>query len=698
MDATLQGLLSGDARLVTVHGLGGSGASHAARRALEGRAHLRADLAGCTSAAAVRARLPPVQRGLLLLDDVHAPRPTRAAVERLLRAPGLRVVVAARAPLGLPYEARVAVPALDLDEGSALLSAELRRLGAPASVPTTLVEALDGWPLAIFGLAAAVRVLGADVVARRGVLESSLDDACRAVLLALLSSLTEPERACARVLSAARAGLAVTELLAAKVATPAVLESLLDRGAIVREGQIVRLPRPVGWLVRTTLPEAERRRAERRCAELLLCEGECASLAVRGDPAGATRALDRIAEDLLLLVSDDDPRIAVRAALALEPILTGRLDRELVFGVWRRALRAGAKAAPAIRAKLTLAWVRTLIARGDHEAAEEQLRASEELDEGPSSIAYRAVYLAHVEAWKGALAEARAWLDEAERALPGIAEPTRTHAREDAMLQRLFVAFQAGELDETERLCRRLAAAAARTPSLRMVSLARRFSAEVLLRRRRPLEAAQLFERTRDELVAYGDAAGALFLWSRRIEALEAAGESARAKEEARAAHTLAARAGEGAFEIAVLRALDEADVHAARVSELAWRSQIRSLREEAEQWLAQRVGREPVTILQLDATTGVASSAGRTAPFGRSRTLFALLEGLAAAHARGRALSADELFELGWPGEHAERASKRQRVQTAVWTLRKKLLGDALVTAPHGYGLAPSIRVVRVG
>jgi len=697
-DETLAELLAGDVRLVTVHGLGGSGASSLARRALQRRPHLVADLRGCTSPREIRARLRSAQRGLIFVDDAHAPQHARAAVAALLRQRGVRVVVAGRGPLGLAGETLVPVTALDREGSRALLSAELRRLGAPAVGASALVEALDGWPLALRAVAASTRVLGAEAVARRGVLDSAIDEACREVLKSLLGAMSEPERACARVLARATAGLSVTSLLAARVASQRTIAGLLDRGALVRDGDVVRLRLPVGWFVRSETGERERRRADDRCAELLLREGERARDAVRGDPVGASKALDRIAKDLLLLVSDDSPETAVRAALALEPILTGRLDREVVFGVWRRATRAAAETPRATRAKVRLAWIRTLIARGDHEAAEELLRAREALAPDPLWVVYRAVFLAHIEAWRGALTSARAHLDEADEALARhpMAEPTHTHAREDALLQRVFVAFQAGELDETERLCRRLAAEAARTPSLRMVSLARRFSAEVLLQRGRAAEAARLFERTRDDLFAYGDATGALFLWSRRVEALRAAGDTTRAKEEARAARTMAARAGEGAFELAVLRALDEGDVPAARVSELAWRSQIRSLRHEAEEWLAGRESREPVTLLQLDPTTAVASVAGRTASFGRSRTLFALLEGLAAAHTRGTTLSADELFALGWPDEHAERASKKHRVQTAVWTLRKKLLGEALVTEPHGYGLARSIRVVR--
>jgi hypothetical protein len=64
------------------------------------------------------------------------------------------------------------------------------------------------------------------------------------------------------------------------------------------------------------------------------------------------------------------------------------------------------------------------------------------------------------------------------------------------------------------------------------------------------------------------------------------------------------------------------------------------------------------------------------------------------AAHARASALSSQALFAVGWPSEHAEPASKKKRVQTAIWALRRAVLGDALGTHPHGYALSPDIRV----
>ncbi len=97
-DETLAELLAGDVRLVTVHGLGGSGASSLVRRALQKRPHLVANLRDCESATEIRARLPSVRRGLIFVDDTHSPRQARAAVAALSREHGVRVVVAGRAP------------------------------------------------------------------------------------------------------------------------------------------------------------------------------------------------------------------------------------------------------------------------------------------------------------------------------------------------------------------------------------------------------------------------------------------------------------------------------------------------------------------------------------------------------------------------------------------------------------------------
>lgn len=74
------------------------------------------------------------------------------------------------------------------------------------------------------------------------------------------------------------------------------------------------------------------------------------------------------------------------------------------------------------------------------------------------------------------------------------------------------------------------------------------------------------------------------------------------------------------------------------------------------------------------------------------------ILLGLAEARleSAGRALSVDQLFEVGWPGEKIPYESQVRRVYTAVWTLRTLGLEGLLLTRDEGYLLDPK-RTVRL-
>ena len=61
-------------------------------------------------------------------------------------------------------------------------------------------------------------------------------------------------------------------------------------------------------------------------------------------------------------------------------------------------------------------------------------------------------------------------------------------------------------------------------------------------------------------------------------------------------------------------------------------------------------------------------------------------------------AFSADRLFEIGWPGESARAESRAQRVYTALWTLRKLGLEEALHRTDEGYCISKSVRLRVVG
>jgi hypothetical protein len=101
-------------RLVTVHGLGGSGTSTSVARALADRSFVRVDLGGAAEPAAVRARLQNLRESeIVFVDQVHRPRAARAAIEALLERTPAQVIVSARAPLGAEREHRVPLGLLD---------------------------------------------------------------------------------------------------------------------------------------------------------------------------------------------------------------------------------------------------------------------------------------------------------------------------------------------------------------------------------------------------------------------------------------------------------------------------------------------------------------------------------------------------------------------------------------------------------
>lgn len=95
-------------------------------------------------------------------------------------------------------------------------------------------------------------------------------------------------------------------------------------------------------------------------------------------------------------------------------------------------------------------------------------------------------------------------------------------------------------------------------------------------------------------------------------------------------------------------------------------------------------------------APSGDSFRVGHGAPvsLARSGTLRRLLLCLARHREIGldEAVSSDELFAAGWPGERITDQSARGRLRTAIWTLRRAGLGDLLLTREQGYALAPHV------
>lgn len=685
-DESLRRLLDTGATRIVVHGLAGSGASESVRRALEGRDAKRVELVS------LRAHREPSRRSILWVDQVHDASAARR-VERMARAYEGVLVVASRRPISIAGAHRVATTSLTDEETRTWLAHCCQQLRIP--VDSTDLEALaslvDGWPLALQSVARAVRLLGVQGALQSfsSRLDAPLRGPCVDALRATWKSQSSLARATWASLSFAHAPLDATQAAAwlGDEKTRA-LEALLVEGILHPREGLLHLPRPLATFARLHAPRAMRDDALRAHTQLVLRDGEEARARFREEPVVAGERLRRLQPDLLALACQEDAQTSVRATLALEPLLVGHLDRDEVVSLFERARRNAKKLTVELRAKTALALARTWISRGDHESAASLLAHTAELQERPESKAYVAIYLGHIAAWRKELERAEALLDEVDVLVS-------EDVKEDARLQRIFIAMQRGDLDETDRLSRIAAEHAARRPSPRMFAAVRRFVAESMLLRGDARGAIPLLTESRDAFARYGDHAGALFFTSRLVYALREAGRSEEAEIEAQHASARAAHSGEPTLELTVLSALEGRTASWTRIAELAWRTQMPLLREQAERWLADHTPHAPPRTLHLDARTMTASLDDKTLSLARRKTLWRALQALAAAHQRASSLSQEALFVAAWPGEKAEPTSQKKRVQTAMWTLRKLLLGASLETKPEGYALTANVRAV---
>lgn len=87
----------------------------------------------------------------------------------------------------------------------------------------------------------------------------------------------------------------------------------------------------------------------------------------------------------------------------------------------------------------------------------------------------------------------------------------------------------------------------------------------------------------------------------------------------------------------------------------------------------------------------------GKRVVLARRRSPRLILLALVAAHRQGEVvLSTAELLAAGWPGEIVLHEAGRNRVYTAVKTLRRLGLGDCLIRYDDGYLIDPSVNIVE--
>jgi hypothetical protein len=695
--------LAGGARLVTVHGLGGMGASTVVAEALAstGLEHSRVALparGGAGLARRVAARAP--RSRVVFLDDAHRSDASARFVRALVELdPRLVLVVAARAPLGLPGEHLVPLAPWTSSEIEGLLAAELTRLGAREIGDLGLLaQRIDGWPSLAIACALRARTIGVAALAEDSSPLLGADRRHAAIVRSAMDARSPLARRVLSALAALRAPIAAADVAScwprgtSSARVERALAELSDHGLVhVSREHLVRVPSPVRERLRP---------ASDVLLEAQLVHAERAMRRYRRAPSASVEAITRVAPDLVSLARAGGPRRVARAVLALEPCLVGSLDRPQTMELWDRARRAMPRCDRDTRARVAMGLARTWIARGEHESARALLVALEPRALSVAQRATRAIFLGHIALWARDGDAATRWLEEArnvlhraERSRAGLDERARdalTDAAEDLLTQEIFRAFRSGDLTTLAARAREAAERASTRPSPRALAVARRFVAEAALEEGDPRRAAELFDAARRDLEAMGDHVSALGTTSRYVLALRALGEHARADDEEEAARARAASAREATLELMFLGA---AGTSVSRVHELAWRTQIAVMREEATRWVAERPAVAAIAV-RLDRAEGAVRVGSRRASFAKRPTLLRLVAALIEAHASDLAVGTEALFTRGWPGTRIAAGSRKQRVQTAIWTLRRELFGDALESTRGGYRLARHVTI----
>ena len=671
--------------LVVVHGLAGMGSSRAVAEALPPGTP-RVALRGATRPEAIRQRFREALRlghrladglrsrsGLIWLDDAHAPEALTKVLEPLL-VHSVRWVIAARGPVLAEHGAQLAVEPLDPSEARALLEGELARLGARTTndAKDELARAAGGWPLAIHMLAVEARARGG-AAAAANVTEGILPDALRAALEGARATLSPAARRWHGALA-----LLEPEVVAER-ASGAALNALLACGlAVSTEAG----PHPIAPVLALALAsEAEGEFA----GAIAMDHAERAHAARASDPERTRRELQRVEPALVSLLDREPIETSIRATLFLAPLWVGSVGRSGVVERLRRARAAAEEVGSGLLPELTLELARAWMSRGEHESAAHLLEGAAELMDTATHRARRLAWLAHIAAWRGDLDQATAALDEAA------SEPARSaEVTAEILVQRATVALRREDADRAGALARQAAALADHAPLPRAAEVARSVLAEVALVAGDALGAAALFARARATLDAQGDQAGALYLSSRLAHALRAAGETERAERVAEDAKRTAEHAREVALAFA---AAEAAGAHPELPGALGWRLQIEPVRARALTWVAAAAS-SPVLVLQSGSRT--ATLGDRSLSLARRSGLWAILTALADAHGAGDELDSEALFRAGWPGQQLPKRSLKKRVQTAVWTLRKGLLGDALRHDGGRYSLTTRLTISR--
>ncbi|MDB5221142.1 MAG: Signal transduction response regulator / Tetratricopeptide repeat-containing protein [Myxococcaceae bacterium] len=717
--AAVEASLHDDARVVTLTGPGGIGKSRVAREvgrrlaAAEsddvvlcelGDVHDEASLVKAVARAAGIAA--PTSRGrsavetlahrlaasrsdlplVVVLDDADGVvGPAAALVPACLDASdGLRFLVTSREALGIGGEQRHELGPLDAQAARALFEANAEGGSWSNDELASLVEQLDGLPLAIELAARRSRLVPpGDLLARiedrfRLLKTDRRDVAARhATLSATIEwSLARlaPDEARAFAASGAFEGAFTVEafeavvgpLLAGDVLD--VVEALLRKSlfASVETDGAVRLTmlRSLRAFARkqlATLEAHERDALERRHAELYVQHAESAAAGAYGP--SAVSALDAIEADLPELVrafdreKTADPALAARAMIAMGDVvlLRNALDlRGTIFREARVAADASGDATLRVRARIVEAKVILEVgAAADAEALLVEALAiatanGAELDDAADvrrSLGWARIAMGDAPGARGTIDEALAF----HRSKGNV------RGEADALVARGLLCCLGGDRREGES-------------DLENAHALHVMSGDAL-RREKVREVAAVVGV---ELPEDGDGAGE-GTRAERAARLRAAAD----------AHHASGRLWRESVARFQLAALEEADAPSVSTS-----SSPSPVSGASEVWT---VGVDARSLRRPD---------GEAIDLARHGALRQVLDALVTqrlAHS-GAALSASALLAAGWPGERVRHESGMLRVYSVIRRIRALGLADALITRDDGYLLDPAVRFERTG
>ncbi len=638
---------------------------------------------------------------VVVLDGVDAvAEVTASVVSDLLDATErTRVLVCAFSPLGLPDEHVVPLSPLPAATAVELLQHHVQRLAPNRALPMTdamaLISATNGLPLAVELVAARVASLGAEAVLSEirahGVSGASLD----AAIGAAVSLLSSADAQALTALSVFRGAFDADAARAVFDGELDVLERLSLSSLLQVEAAEYRLL------------DSVRDFASRQSKHLEEARSRHAVFLARPQPARADEVttwakLMSRRDDLLAAwewASEHQPALTASLAVTLDPLLITQGPEELHRRVLLETL-ALTSLAPSLRIDLLLSLGRVDAIRGRFREAlgpfEQALRLSQSND-GDGRIGWSHAFLCFTLRPLGRFDEARA---HGLRALE-LAKTTRDHrlvAMGEQALGRL--AHTEGDLNVAKAAQARAQAAASLAKAPRLEGIALCNLGETLDDAGDPLGARDALLRGRAAFASIHDDfhLARLAVHEARLsmeaeqlhEALEAVVDLDDLEGELEAREGLvrvAMTAGDA--RLAAAR-LDELEAAARFTDDVSWPKRIRALKDRP------LVAKTPTMALRVSRDGRRVQVGAEHFDFSRRgplrRVLLALVE--ARLRSAGRALSAGEVQEAGWPGEKMFAESAAARVYMAIRRLRELGLGAALRTVDAGYLLDANVDV----